>query len=128
MSRERVLWGAAGLGLAALFVFLAALGPAGLPGFELCLFRRLTGISCPACGLTRAAAALGRGDLAGSIAHHPLFLPLALAAATGWLLWGRALFSRRALPRRGFAIAALLAGGALLAAWLVRAAQGTLPR
>lgn len=44
-----------------------------------CAFRRTTGYPCPGCGLTRSWVALGRGDLASSLAYHRL----------GWLvmLW-----------------------------------------
>jgi hypothetical protein len=49
-----------------------------LPVFSLddlpvaCAFRRTTGLPCPGCGLTRSWAALGRGDLAQSLAYHRL--------------------------------------------------------
>lgn len=42
-----------------------------------CWFRRLTGISCPGCGGTRAAGALLRGDIAGAFRYN-LLLPLGL--------------------------------------------------
>jgi hypothetical protein len=44
-----------------------------------CAFRRNLGFACPGCGLTRSWVALGRGDVAASIAFHRL----------GWLvmLW-----------------------------------------
>jgi hypothetical protein len=54
---------------------LAAIAP---DGFELeggpiaCVFRAVTEIDCPFCGMTRATLALGRGDVAGALGHHPL--------------------------------------------------------
>ncbi len=44
-----------------------------------CTFRRLTGISCPGCGGTRAAGALLRGDISGACRYN-LLLPISLLA------------------------------------------------
>ncbi len=38
-----------------------------------CLFRRLTGIHCPFCGMTRAHLALLKGDLKSAFEFHKLF-------------------------------------------------------
>jgi hypothetical protein len=35
-----------------------------------CSIRRLTGRDCPTCGLSRAFAALGHGDVAGALGYH----------------------------------------------------------
>lgn len=43
----------------------------GLPT-PLCSFHALTGIPCPACGTTRAAACLLRVDFAGALGWNPL--------------------------------------------------------
>jgi Protein of unknown function (DUF2752) len=68
---------AAGLALAcAAQVALTALG---LPGWP-CPFRQATGLPCPGCGLSRAVAALMRGDWGQAMASHA-FAPLAAAAA-----------------------------------------------
>lgn len=42
---------------------------AGLPGW-LCPMKAATGVPCPGCGLTRATAALFRGDLPASLRTH----------------------------------------------------------
>jgi Protein of unknown function (DUF2752) len=47
---------------------------------SLCPFRRLAGLRCPLCGLTRATRALARGDMRGALALHPLAPLLWLAA------------------------------------------------
>lgn len=44
-----------------------------------CTFRKLTGISCPGCGGTRAAGALLRGDIWGAFQYN-LLLPISLLA------------------------------------------------
>ncbi|MDI1430085.1 DUF2752 domain-containing protein [Polyangium sorediatum] len=45
-----------------------------------CILHLTLGLPCPACGLTRAALALLRLDLAAATTFHPLALPLALVA------------------------------------------------
>jgi hypothetical protein len=55
-----------------------ALVLAGLPGW-LCPMKAATGIPCPGCGLTRATAALFRGDLSASLRTHA-YAPLIVLA------------------------------------------------
>lgn len=45
-----------------------------------CLFRNLTGIPCPGCGMTRAWLSALRLDILAAFQHHPLFwsVPLLL--------------------------------------------------
>ncbi|MRG97344.1 DUF2752 domain-containing protein [Polyangium spumosum] len=68
--------------------------------FPTCIFRLGLGLPCPACGLTRAALALLRLDLAAATRFHPLALPLALVVVAtvlaalrlddeGWKRFGR---------------------------------------
>jgi hypothetical protein len=129
MSQARYWW-ATGLGLVALFLALAFWDPAAAGGPDLCLFHRVTGVACPACGLTRAAAAFAHGDLRASWRWHPLFLFLAAEVGTIWLAWGWALRRRshqfpvlRQLAPR----VAIGTGSLLLLVWLARLAAGTLP-
>ena len=53
-----------------------------------CAFRTLTGLDCPFCGSTRAAACLASGDVVAALDHNALFvlviLPLAVLA---WGVW-----------------------------------------
>lgn len=53
----------------------------------LCPTRRMLGIPCPACGLTRSVAALARGEARESIRYHPLGIPVALAVIVGLLCY-----------------------------------------
>lgn len=56
-----------------------------------CPLRTLTGVPCPACGLTTAAIALVRGEVGAAFAANPLiFLLAALAVAVGPLVVLRA--------------------------------------
>jgi hypothetical protein len=52
-------------------------------GPVVCLFRRVTGLPCPSCGLTRSWQAAGHGRLRQAVAFHPLG-PLTMLAAA-WL-------------------------------------------
>lgn len=56
-----------------------------------CLFRRLTGIPCPGCGLTRALLCLLRGDIRGALAYNALAIPIFALALTilGWTIADR---------------------------------------
>jgi hypothetical protein len=103
----------------------AAVGP---DGPVLCPFRLLTGLPCPFCGMTRSLLALGRGDVAASIALHPLGPAVALLAVLG--LWR---FVRPAVRRRGGGVPARLPRSAPLAvaaafavAWVLTLSHGPL--
>ena len=41
---------------------------------SICVFLRLSGIPCPACGMTRAAIALFNFDISSALMYHPLVL------------------------------------------------------
>ncbi len=116
-------WWATGLGLVALFIAFVFWDPAVAAGPDLCLFHRTTGVACPACGLTRAAAALAKGHFAESWRWHPLLALLALELVAFWLLWkvAPAALSRLA-PRVAVGTALLL-----LLVWILRWANGALP-
>ncbi len=64
--------------LTAVYIFLFDRRGPGLP----CPLLLLTGLQCPACGLTRAASALLRGDFAAAFGYHALW-PL----WAGYMLW-----------------------------------------
>jgi Protein of unknown function (DUF2752) len=46
-----------------------------------CLFRGLTGLPCPGCGITTSLLALGRGDLQASWAANPAGVAVAVLLA-----------------------------------------------
>lgn len=81
---------ACGCALVAGAFYLAANDPSA-PGshFPACGLHALTGLWCPACGLTRGTHALLRGDIAGALSSN-LFTPLVVVAvALGWWSWVR---------------------------------------
>ena len=83
---------------------------------ETCLLKRLTGLPCPTCGLTRGAVRFLHGDVAGAWLLNPLGFTLAAAVVAALLLraaWGRRLdirFSRREKLLLWIALGALVAG------------------
>ncbi len=114
-----------GLMLAAPPALLAA--RAAFPSVRLggCLFRKLTGVACPGCGMTRAAAALAEGDLAGAVRLQPA-APLVLVLVGGLVVYLLAVlfagvrglaWRREVALYTGVEAAACLA---LAAGWLVR--------
>jgi len=125
-ERRARAWAAAGLvGIAGLAVF-HVWTPSGDPTHAVCLLRRLFHLPCPGCGMTRAFAALAKGDWSTAVALHPLAPVLAAELVLGWVAWGIALASRL---RPAFRLDGLLLGNlaALVALWLGRVATGTLP-
>lgn len=60
-------------------------------GPVLCPFRLLTGLPCPACGLTRSWVHLAHGQVGESFAAHPLGPATMLLAvvAAGWVIGTR---------------------------------------
>ena len=96
--------------------------------FDLCLWRRLTGLPCLTCGLTRSVCHAIRGDWSASVALHPAGV-LLLAGLAGWGLWsaieagrGRAILS----DVRSLAGVSLLRAGLAASAfvWAVRLVSG----
>lgn len=95
----------------------------------LCPFRRLTGLPCPGCGMTRAAGHLLRGEFREALRDHPL-VPLIMAIAIGgvlkhtaarrWLERGQESLSRlvRPMPRTARVAAAALAAAGWVA-WVI---------
>jgi len=78
--------------------------------------------------MTRAFAALAKGDWSAAVALHPLAPVLAAELILGWAAWGIALAARRPLRLPAPVDTLLLANlAALVALLLARVATGTLP-
>lgn len=122
---RRVPWVALATLLAGLGLRVAALlAPVSglLPG---CAFKRLTGVACATCGLTRCVLAIGRWDWPAAFHWHPAaaatFALLPIAAA--WDI-GRAW---RGAPYPGLPdsrAARLSAWAALAGVWALQVARG----
>lgn len=91
MHKDRVLWASlAVLALAgAAYALRETAGKGWMPG---CVFRKLTGLDCPGCGMTRGTYALLHGRVLEAFAYNPvgmILLPLAMVAigieVMGWV-------------------------------------------
>ncbi len=82
-----------------LAIVLAALGPDRVArGPRLCLISAIIRRPCPACGMTRAAAAFLRGDVRRAIRTNPRIIPVAAIGVSVILSDARAVII--APPRR----------------------------
>ncbi len=92
MHKDRAVWvSVAFLALVFGAYMLRETGGAGwMPG---CTFRKLTGLECPGCGMTRAAHAALNGRLAQAFSFNPvgmILLPLAmLGVSLEVISWAR---------------------------------------
>ncbi len=92
---------------------------------SVCMLRRVTGIPCPTCGVTRSFHALGRGRVGAALAFHPLGpVYLAMLVVVAVRSAGIALTGRRWLERAARALLWSLPAVALatLAVYAVRLA------
>jgi hypothetical protein len=98
--------------------FIVAVGAlfALLP-FPTCPVRRVLGVPCPGCGLTRAALAALHLDFASACGYHPLVLPL-IALAIG--MTALAFSAREEAWRRGVTLVVGGASVALVGVWALR--------
>jgi hypothetical protein len=56
----------------------------GVKGF--CMFRSITGVPCPGCGMGKASVLISQGDFWGAFLMNPLAIPFALAAISA-IIW-----------------------------------------
>jgi len=131
--RQRYAYPGRALGMAAAWSIGAL--PA-VTGIARCPWARFLHRACPGCGTTRALELLAHGDVAGSLAMHPLAVPMALVTAMVAAATVRAALVRGnpvdVLGDRfgRFAAALFVAANVALAAlWIARAcgALGGLP-
>jgi hypothetical protein len=105
---------------------LACLSPSVGEGTSTCLLRRVTGLPCATCGMTRSFCAIGRGDLGAAFEQHPLgpvlyvFFALVMLRSAAVALAGRRVvrWSGRAFVWMGAVLAA-----AILVLWVVHLCQ-----
>lgn len=53
--------------------------------FITCYFKKMTGLPCPGCGITRSLCAMAKGDFVHSLKFHPLGLLIFIAIIVIWL-------------------------------------------
>lgn len=89
-----------------------------------CLFRRLTGIPCLLCGMTRSVSAAAEGHLADAFRYHFLGPPFFLVVISGVVLLGAEyVLGRPILPRPSARARVFIAWGTLgllVAAWIAK--------
>ncbi len=56
-----------------------------LSGDSMCIIRRITGLPCPTCGMTRAGLSLLYLDFSGAFDYHPLIFFVVPALFIGFL-------------------------------------------
>lgn len=86
---------------------------------SLCLFKHLTGLPCPTCGLTRGFLAAMHGDFLGGWLFNPLFFSVIILFALDALM--RMLFGkviRPQLSRRGRIAVWSVVAAAFAANWI----------
>ena len=123
-AAERQAKAIATLALAALLAVAAFLKADHPLPLALCPLKRLTGVPCPTCGMTRAFCNAVQGHWPASLHWHPLGLPLALACAIGALWLGMEAWRGKHLKpewrTRLTPPLAVLGLGATLATWALR--------
>lgn len=98
-------------------------------GAGVCIFRRASGAYCPGCGLTRSARHLSRGQVGSAWQDHPwlvLFAAQALLAGVIYAVFTQVRVHLRS--GRNIAIIASANGVLLLAVWIIRLIDGSIPR
>lgn len=111
MARRIIVLGIAAAVLAGVIALYAWADPAEAP-FPKCMFRSLTGLSCPGCGSQRAIHALLHADVAAAWRLNALFvieIPLIALLALSWALGDRTPRLRRLLAARPLILAILAA-------------------
>ena len=88
-------WRAALLAVAAAAAILCAhaIDPVHDRWLPRCPFHELTGLWCPICGSTRAAAVLAHGDVLAALRHNALFLPAMAMIAWLWATYALRAFA-----------------------------------
>jgi len=108
-------------------LLLSRLLPSGDHGPVLCLFRALTGLPCPSCGMTRAFIALGHGSVSGALHYNPASPAVyASAIAVFGLAMAQTVMNRALLPAVWNAVRRPLVPGVVVlmgAAWILNLAQ-----
>ena len=71
--------------ITAVFVASVLWHPVDDGGFVICIVRRMTGLPCPGCGLTRSFCAIAKGHVERGFAFHWLGPALFVVAGVYWV-------------------------------------------
>lgn len=93
---------------------LVLAGIAIFTGFVGCPIKTMTGIPCPACGMTRAWIHMLTGDLYGALTFHPLFF------TAPWIVWLIIEESMGKLQKRKIHLQMCIIVMAYLLLWVIR--------
>ena len=121
MADHRLFVVATWLGLAALSIYLFVFEPGKTGFFPICMFRALTGFTCPGCGSTRALHQLLHGHVIEAFMLNPLLL-IGLPFLFFALVRHSAFVMRGITPRKNVLPASLIYGlfFIILSFWIVR--------
>lgn len=121
--RKRRSLTVAGLGIgSAVLCLIASVGSLTVlfkNGFK-CVFRTLTGVPCPGCGMTRAMISVLKFEFSDAFYYHPLFCVPPLMLVVGIV----ALFCKNKRVRRFCFIIFVTLCAAMIVCWGVRLACG----
>jgi len=88
-------------------------------GPVVCPHRRVTGLMCPGCGLSRSFVSLSHGDVSGAF-HFHLFGPLVYVIFVASLVWAVVPERLRVAPDHvGFTWIWRVGSAVVVAAWLI---------
>jgi hypothetical protein len=112
--------------LAAGLAVIVALHLVTLPDDErltICQMRRVTGLPCPTCGITRSLSMLTKGEWRRACAYHPLGPVVAALLVGGWF-YAIACSARGRAPQmprnRVVLVGIAVFGAASIAIWIAR--------
>ncbi len=110
----------------AMLATLFAAWQPGDDGVVICPTKRLCGVWCPGCGMTRAVSHLLRGDWSTAFVYHPL-APIAVAeVVVGWVVVAGAKIGWWSRPSNRTILAVLIFNVvALTLVWVLRLNNGS---
>lgn len=88
-------------GLSLVFLISVLYHPPETGYFSICMFKALTGLPCPGCGLTHSFCALAKGELASAFGYNALG-PFIFVLAVGFWLRSAAILLGKTAPVLAF--------------------------
>ncbi len=131
MSRGSFLSHLAGFVILTGGLIFLALVRVSMEGPVVCTFKRISGLGCPGCGITRSLSATMHLDLGRAFQIHAFGPPIVAIGLAAWAMLGWSLLTRRSIMpdpnSRWLALSAVGVGLAMVAYWIVRLAMGAVP-